>query len=121
MDRIKISSKQIFEKHEDSFSEEHDCEIIFLEDGFKIMYDDGEIIYDGEKVLLKNESTFLEIEEGAKKLASMNTPYGILDIEVTGDRISFKENPFCFEVKYFIKIGDNAPYINELQVLVLNK
>ena len=30
--KVKINSKQIFESHVESFSEEHECEIIYLED-----------------------------------------------------------------------------------------
>ena len=120
MSRIRINSKQIFENYEDSFSEEHECEIIFLEDGFKIIYDIGEIIYDGVKVFLKGNSTNLIIEQNIKNLSEIHTPYGAIEIEVSGDKINCTYEPFNLEVRYFIKMGETKPYINELQVFVLN-
>lgn len=120
MNKIRINSKQIFENSEDSFSEEHECDIIFLEDGFKIIYDNGEIIYDGLKVFLKSDYTSLIIEQGVKNFSKMHTPHGIIEIEVSGEKINYIYEPFNFEVKYFVKMGETKPYINELQVLVLN-
>lgn len=120
MSRIRINSKQIFENSEDTFSEEHECEIVLLEDGFKIIYDSGEIIYDGVKVFLKSASTNLVIEQGIKNSSKMNTPYGAIEIEVFGEKINYMCEPFNFEVRYFIRMGETKPYINELQVLVLN-
>ena len=120
MDKIKISSKQIFEEHEESFSEEHECEIIYLEDGFKILYDNCEVSFDGEKVFVKNDNMLLEIEVGKKNSAKMNTPYGAIELETVGDKVDFENNPFRFEMRYFIKFGNAEQYVNELQIVVLN-
>ena len=118
--KVKINSKQIFENYEDSFSEEHECDIIYLEDGFKILYDNCEVSYDNGKVFVNNNSVFMEIEVDNKNIAKMNTPYGVIDLEVIGEKISFNRNPFCFEIRYAIKFGNTEQYINELQILVLN-
>ena len=121
MSRVKINSKQIFSDYEDSFSEEHDCEIIYLDDGFKILYDNCEVSFDGVKVFVKNSNMILEIEINKKTFAKMNTPYGKIELEVIGDNINYIKNPFEFSMRYFIKLGNTEKYINEFQILVLNK
>ena len=120
MVKIRINSKQIFEEHEESFSEEHECEIIYLEDGFKILYDNCEVSFDGLKVFVKNDNMLLEIEGGKKNLTKMNTPYGAIELETLGDKIDFVREPFDFKMRYFIKFGNTEQYINELQIVVLN-
>lgn len=119
MQKVRIVSKQIFEDYEDCFSNEYECEFIYLEEGFKILYDSGEVVYDGCQLLVKNNTSFLVIEKGVKNDASMNTPYGKISIEVTGEKILYTEQPFSFEVRYAIKLGNTKEYINELGIFII--
>lgn len=121
MARIRINSNQIFENHEDSFFEEYESEIVFLEDGFRILYDNSEISFDGEKVFVKNSNMVFEVEIGKRSLTNMNTPYGVIELEITGEKFNFIKEPFCFDLRYFIKFGNTEKYINELQILVVDK
>ena len=113
---ICIKSKQIYEEHEDEIIENHVAEIIYLDEGFKMIYDDTSLYFDGESLSLTKTNMNLEIKVGSRCTSKVTTPYGDIPLDVEGKDINFCKTPFKFDVRYLIKIGNTKEYINELQI-----
>ena len=117
--KLEIKSKQIYETHVDNeLTETHECEIELFEDGFVINYGLNSICLKDDVLSINRESTSLKIENGKSNVSKLSTPYGNIQLEVTGESLSFNKNPFLLEVRYKIKIGNTDEYINEIQVVV---
>lgn len=114
--KVLMQSKQFFESHEDFVSEEYDARVIINEDGFEISCEGSNIEFYDNKLIVKRENMAFEIYLNQITVASYNTPYGSVDLEVYGKEFYFCKEPFWFKVKYNIKFGSSSQYLNELQI-----
>lgn len=114
-----INSKQIFEEHVDEISEKHTGEIIWLDDGFKVNYDNSEIFVTQNVLVVKTENTTMTIEPNKTNLSKIQTPYGIIDLEIVGEYVKWEREPFLLKVRYRLKMEQTQEYINELQLCIV--
>ena len=114
--KIVIKSKQIYEDYEDEILESYDAEILYVDNGFKLVYNDTTLYFDGECVFLKRPNFNLEIRVGIKTISKLITPYRDIQVEVMGKKINFVKSPFEIDFTYSIKVGNTEEYINELQI-----
>lgn len=119
--KVLIKSVQIFETHEDSVEEKYDCEFLESENGFEIIYDGTKIRYLDDVVYVDRENSSLVIEKGKINNSKLNTPYGVINMEIKGESVECLENPFDFKVRYLIKLGNLESYINELRILFVEE
>lgn len=114
-----INSKQIFEEHVDEISEKHTGEIIWLDDGFKVNYDNSEIFVTQNVLVVKTENMTMTIEPNKTNLSKIQTPYGIIDLEIAGEYVKWEREPFLLKVRYRLKMEQTQEYINELQLCIV--
>lgn len=114
--KIEIKSSQIFEDYVDNVFEVHDAYLAYMDDGFKLIYDDVILYFDGESVCLKRDGMNLKIKLDVKTVSKIITPYGEIDIEIKGEKMSFYKSPFGFKIRYLISVGNTKGYINELEI-----
>lgn len=119
--KISIKSKQIFEEHFDQVEEQKEAKLTCFDKGFEIIYDNTKVKFQDNVLWVDTVDLSLKIEEQKENVASMKTPYGIIDINVIGEYIKWINEPFSLNIKYKLKLGGSAEYINELQILVIEE
>lgn len=117
--KILINSKQIFEEHEDKVFEEYHGDVVLIEGGFELKYDESKIIFRENKLIVTTQNTSMIIEVNRTHLSSLQTPYGVIELEINGEYMEWQENPFLFEVRYKVKMEQTQCYINELQIQII--
>lgn len=118
---LKFNSTQIFEQHVDNISEEHMCNVDICDKGFEISYECCNIKLFEEKLTIDKEFMKLEIEIAKRNFSKMVTPYGQIDIEVEGKKLNWTQKPFSLKTSYNIKLGNTSEYVNELEIVVVDK
>ena len=119
--KVLIKSSQVFEECVDRVEEDHECKLEYFDDGFELYYDDTKVRVEKDILYVNRASMCMKIELEKENVSNMETPYGNIEIKVSGEKINWNKNPFSLNARYRIELGGALGYINELQILFIEE
>ena len=116
--KLTLKSKQYYGTHDEEIVEEFECQVDKNDDYIKIIFEDGYIQIEEEKIIHERGENKLVIEKDNVYEVDYDTANGMLVLDLKGLEVNnYKtENGLIASAKYEINIVGVEPYINEIEI-----
>lgn len=116
--KIQIESVQDFGMHKDENISEYDATIKYFEDGVEVLYDGCKVTVKENTLFIDGENRNIKIVKDEATRSTMDTPFGKIDMSFNYIKLQYTKEPFLIYAKYEIALGETQKYTNEIKITI---